>query len=101
MHLYHVTPAYNVQSILKTGIDPNRSRGTMIVSWYTLEGRIEWAINHVAKRHDVDKQAVVVFEVDKPLGVFANAATIGVFTCTFTNRPIAMYPAYNWFPYEL
>lgn len=61
--LFHVTPDYNIESILHRGIDPDRSTGKMKVSWYVSAKRIEWAIIHTCEKKLVYPQQLLVCSV--------------------------------------
>ncbi len=61
MHLYHVTPyAY---SCLRSGLLPHYARGAMKVVWLCDLAKLEWAIEHVAKNHEVPRNRLAVLAV--------------------------------------
>lgn len=100
--LYHTTPYWNFAPILKTGIDPNMSRGQLPVSWYCDSERVEWAINHTAMRYNCEVREVIVFEIaETPKAFFFIAPMIGIYRTAKLIRPCAVYPSYNWFPGEI
>lgn len=100
--LYHATPYWNFDPILRRGVDPKFSRGELPVSWWCSVERVEWAIQHCAARYSIGVREVVVFEVEeKPKAYFFIAPQTGVFRSGLVIRPTAIYPAYNWFPTEV
>lgn len=99
--MFHATPYWNIHPIVRTGIDPQMSRGQLPFSWYCDEDKVQWAITHTALRYSCDVQEVVVFEVvEKPMACFFIAPQPGLYRTGMLMRPCAMYPAYNWFPIE-
>lgn len=99
--MFHATPFWNITPIIRTGIDPALSRGQLPFSWYCTENRVSWSIEHVAQKYACSIHDVVVFEVvERPKAFFFIAAQLHVFRCGVILRPNAMYPAYNWFPFE-
>lgn len=100
--LFHATPYWNFANILKVGIDPKFSRGELPVSWYVDHERVGWAIQHVSKRYNCDVREVIVFEItEQPKALFFIAPMIGVYRTARIIRPSAIYPAYNWFQWEV
>jgi len=100
--LFHATPYWNFTPILKTGVDPKMSRGQLPVSWWVDAERVGWAVKHVAVRYCCDIREVIVFEIaEKPRAYFFIAPQEGVHRTGQLLRPIAIYPAYNWFPGEI
>jgi len=59
--LYHITPMENNRSIIKTGISPHFSKHVEAVCWYCTEPRLAWAIAHVANRHKIIPDGLLVF----------------------------------------
>ena len=49
--LYHTTPARKLPSILRAGILPELARGARKESWLHTRCRLDWALDHVARRH--------------------------------------------------
>lgn len=96
--LYHVTPAWNMTSILRSGIDPRYAIGARAASWYVDEPKIEWAIEHVRANKRAELLEIVVLEVEKPAAYFARASFDGVFMSMVVIRPQLMFPSYQWFP---
>lgn len=100
-HLFHATPYWNFDPILRRGIDPAYSRGQLPVSWYVEAACVMWAIEHVAVRYRCNEQEVIVFEVTEQLKAkFFIAPQVGVYRTSCLMRPSAIYPSYNWFPKE-
>lgn len=96
VHRYHSTPLYNLQSILKRGIDPAFSKGAKETSWYVHEELIEWSIDHIMKKYELSQVEIVVLEVLQAPGLFVSAPTPMVFQTYNLIRPIAMFSAEMW-----
>jgi hypothetical protein len=62
MILYHITLNSNLNSIIDHGIDPEKSRGKLKVSWWVDETRIDWALAHVSARHNVPTCDLIIFK---------------------------------------
>src|SRR5262249_48733071 len=56
--LHHASPRKNVASIHARGLLPWKAKGKLKVVWLHSATQPEWAVNHVAKRHDVDPDGV-------------------------------------------
>lgn len=52
-YYYHLTPTRNVQSILRTGLDPRAARGQRVAVWLCVYGQLYLLIGHLARRHRV------------------------------------------------
>lgn len=61
MTLYHATPRKFLQSIMESGLDPNRAVGRIKGIWLHTASKRSWAILHTMKRHRTND--VVVLEV--------------------------------------
>lgn len=99
-HRFHCTPLWNLDPILKNGIDPTRATGAEERSWYVDEGLIKWAINHVLARHSAELYQILVLEVEQPSGLFASAPKSGLYYTYNRFRIIGLYPAENWLARE-
>lgn len=51
--LFHVSPARNHASILKSGVEPVMSKGKTQSSWWVSQGKLAWAIAHCSARHQL------------------------------------------------
>jgi len=60
MIVYHVTPKSNLKSIKRNGVLPSLAQGTFKASWYVSIDLIPWAINHVARRHKVRHEDLIL-----------------------------------------
>lgn len=61
--LYHVTPDTNLQGILASGINPQKSLGKRKTSYLVTKSMIAWALAHVAMRKRVPVCRLLVLEV--------------------------------------
>jgi hypothetical protein len=66
VYLQHATPRRNRPSIDELGLLTSRSRGKLKVVWLHSPGNTLWAVEHVAARHRVGEEAVVVLRVSVP-----------------------------------
>lgn len=64
--LKHATPKQNLLSIQRTGIDPDRSRGKMKVSWLHAASQSQWKVPHVANRHGIGVHDILLIKVRIP-----------------------------------
>jgi hypothetical protein len=64
MLIRHATPRHNVLSILRLGLLTARSQCKRPAVWLHAPGATPWAILHVARRHGVRAESVVVLEVE-------------------------------------
>ena len=64
--LLHVTVRRNLPSIYRRGIDRRLSCGARAGCWFCSSRLREWAIAHVAERHEVPVADVVVIRVNVP-----------------------------------
>jgi hypothetical protein len=85
--MYHVTPRYNVASILEHGLQVDCAIGRIKGVWLCDALRLPWAIAHVAKHHGVDVVNLSAMAVDvskyKLRGV-----RIGVKVCEYNLSPL-------------
>jgi hypothetical protein len=66
MLLRHATPRRNLRSIFRTGLQPALALGKLKAVWLHATAKGRWAVRHVAGRHQVSVEAVVVLEVRVP-----------------------------------
>jgi hypothetical protein len=66
MYLYHATPSDNLVSIVERGLDVDKAAGALKACWMCNEKKVAWAILHVAKRHKVLADQVVVCRIRVP-----------------------------------
>lgn len=69
MILYHATLKANLDSILKTGLNPEYSKGNQeqVIYLHTASRR-HWAILHTATRHSASLYDILIIEVNVPRG---------------------------------
>ena len=65
--LYHVTPEYNLEAIMREGVRPDLARGKMQSSWYVSKRGIVWAIAHTSLRHSLSVANLVVLTTMLPM----------------------------------
>lgn len=65
--LYHVTPEYNLEAIMREGVRPDLARGKMQAAWYVSKKGITWAIAHTSLRHDLSVANLVVLTSMLPM----------------------------------
>lgn len=61
MIYYHVSPTANQESIRVGGVDPEKSKGRLKVSWWVAECKLLWAITHVSARHHVPTDEIDIW----------------------------------------
>ena len=66
MLLRHATPRRNLRSIFRTGLQPGLALGKLKAVWLHATTKGCWAVRHVAHRHHVPVEDVVVLEVRVP-----------------------------------
>ena len=79
--LYHITPEYNVESIMRDGVRPDLSRGKLSASWYVTKHGIVWALAHTSLRHDLPVSNLVVMTSMLPVLVVKKTGIRNAF-CT-------------------
>ena len=84
---YHVTLKSNADSILKNGIEPNRSTGQLAVSWYVTGQRLWWAIAHIAAKQNCSVDDLVVFRLKGNTVEFSRTRLRGVYVTSDRRRP--------------
>lgn len=91
--LYHVSPSYNLASILKEGVSPYYSRGAKRVSWWTTHKNLMWAIAHISRRYAMSANTLVVFSADIPELLLLKTRWCGIYNLTAPRRVIVGKPA--------
>jgi hypothetical protein len=93
-YYYHVTPQDNDASIEARGILPEKSRGKRKRSWFVCAERLPWAIKHVARRHGVAEDEIVVYLI--PLTSARGLKRHGrlLYYSDIVNHPL--YKIYTW-----
>lgn len=81
MQVWHITLKSNLESILRTGIDPARSKGKRLVSWFTTKKGLVWAFAHCSARHGVPVSELVAIEVAANRKWLERTAWKGRWTC--------------------
>lgn len=66
MKLYHVTPTRNINSILARGLLVKKSKTANKCIWLVMRSRLDWAIEHVAARHNVPTSEVTCILLEWP-----------------------------------
>lgn len=59
--LYHVTLVYNAYEIELKGVDPKKSTGKWMASWWVTAAKIDWALAHVSAKKKVPTSELVIF----------------------------------------
>ncbi len=86
MLIRHATPRRNLRSILLSGLLPGMARGKLKAVWLHAPGRTSWAIQHVAERHHVPEDDVIILEVRVPRSQLRRNRR-GVWYCPFPIAP--------------
>jgi hypothetical protein len=76
--LRHASPAYNLRSILASGLDPARALGKLRAVWLHSSSRSTWAVAHVADRHQA--RSVQVLSVRVPRSWLVRRKS-GIWSC--------------------
>jgi len=67
MIVHHVTTVQGLRGIRADGyIDPDKSKGKMMWSWFVPTVKVDWAILHVMQRHSVQLRSVRIISLDIP-----------------------------------
>lgn len=69
---WHITPAYNADSILQFGIDPARSKGPRKFCWFVKWKGLAWALAHTSARHGIPVNQLVAIRVMVKDGQFTH-----------------------------
>jgi hypothetical protein len=64
MHLYHITPRKNLESILAAGLVPSAAKGRRKVVWFCSPSKLAWALHHLAIHHDLELCELAVLCVE-------------------------------------
>jgi len=88
--LYHVTPARNIDSIVRHGVQVDYSLGARQVSWWVRLGMLHWAAVHVMSKHATNLSDIVVVEATIPAYQLRRYSLDGVFYC-LADVPIFRY----------
>jgi RNA:NAD 2'-phosphotransferase (TPT1/KptA family) len=80
--LIHWTPARNLASIMREGIDPSYSRGSMKVVWACVRKLDWWAAAHIATCHGVHPDDLVGLVIDTRTVPLRRMPNDGVWTTT-------------------
>lgn len=81
MILRHATPTRNLSGIRRRGLLLRKSRTKRPVVWLHSAGRSAWAVLHVARRHRVAVEEVVVLEVRVPRSWLRRSPRRGLLVC--------------------
>jgi hypothetical protein len=85
--LYHVTPEYNVESIMRDGVRPELARGKMSASWYVTKHGIVWALAHTSLRHDIPVSNLVVMTTMLPMSAMKKTGIRNAYCTKFPFTP--------------
>lgn len=91
-NLYHVSPASNRASILRSGIDPIYSTGARQLVWLVDGSKLMWAVAHCSARHGVSTDKLDIWTVPFPRRT-GKTAWRGVFTTPCRNVTQKFEPA--------
>jgi hypothetical protein len=86
MKVYHVTPAYNVESILSRGVDVSYTLTGIRRMWFVPARGRNWAKGHVAKRHKCPMHQLAIICVEVPED-WVRSQGDGKWTCDRTVPP--------------
>jgi hypothetical protein len=86
MDLWHLTPADNMGSITRSGLDLRYARTKPARIWFVTASRIPWALLHVASRHRVPLQRIARYRVSLNLTALTRSRR-GVWYATRTIPP--------------
>lgn len=100
MRLFHVTTMRAWRSILRDMyLDPMRSRGKRLATWFVPEYRVEWAMCHTQIRHGTKVEDLVILEFNFEDGEVSEHAGSGKYfrmTKTPMNRCLDLFNAHEW-----
>lgn len=65
MILYHATPRKFLQSIMESGLDPDRAVGRIKGVWLHTASKREWAILHTQHRHNTQDVVVLTVKISR------------------------------------
>ena len=87
MKLRHATTHNTVEAIYLDGIiDPTKSKGKILASWWHTPEKSSWAILHVELRHKAQLEEVAIIEAEIPRSWLTRRKK-GLWTC---NRPVSI-----------
>ena len=78
--LIHWTPAVNLKSIMRDGLDPAKSRGALTAVWLCRSTLNWWAAAHVAVNHGVHPDRLVGLVIDTRSLPLKRTSNEGVYT---------------------
>lgn len=81
MQVFHVTPICNTPQIRARGVRPDLATGKRKASYWVDVKCLPWAIAHVANRHGLKVDRLVIFEADIPEEALKAMNLPGVFYC--------------------
>jgi hypothetical protein len=84
--LRHATPLANLKSIERTGLLPSRSQTARNEVWLHKPSRTAWAVLHVARRHKVPIEKIVVLTVRVPRAKLQRRRSC-LWSCSQTIQP--------------
>lgn len=98
--LYHVTDEGNTGSISQNGVSPAYSMGKKQVSWYVSRQKIEWAILHVAVRHRLYVQDIVICAVLVDWPNVKRSGQVGLYYVNYPLFPESFAAAEKFMSYD-
>jgi hypothetical protein len=88
--LFHCTPARNLPSIWRNGLQPALAKGKLKVVWACERRKRTWALAHVAERHSTPVRQLAVLEIHIPKSDVRRNRD-GVWTCARVIRPTELF----------
>lgn len=96
-NVFHVTSYEAMVKILDQGaIDPKVSQGKRNVAWYVTRSLIPWAIAHVAQRHDLKIDQMVIMYVKTEWDKLMRSSKNGVYCTYYKLKPYQIDSAPVW-----
>lgn len=96
-NVFHITSYEAMVKILDQGaIEPKASQGRRAVAWYVNRNLIPWAIAHVAQRHDLKIDQIVIMYVKADWDMMMKSSKNGVYCTTHKLKPYQIDSAPVW-----
>jgi hypothetical protein len=86
----HATPARNLSSIFRTGLNNQLATGKLKVVWVHLPRKTRWAVAHCAERHHTPARQMAILELRIPQADLKKNRD-GIYTIARTVRPQEIY----------
>jgi len=88
---YHVTPKHNIRSVFVNGVLPEMAKSEVKRSWFVRAEALNWAIEHVCKRHNVSEGEVSIAVCLIPVSLMRATSRPGAFYTDVKITPLAFY----------